>query len=153
LSRPALLAYLLGGIPLAVSAAVLSHWLPTPAGETPFEELIRGRNALLVVAPFVVLLGPVFEELVIRGFLFAAIERPHGSLPAVLVTSAIFSLLHGWQYAWQWQSLLLLSGAGILLGTVRARTQSVVPSTLLHAGYNATLFAGLFVFGDQMFGS
>jgi membrane protease YdiL (CAAX protease family) len=152
LNRPPTV-YLLWGILLAVSVGVFSHWLPPSTEKMPIEELIRDRSSLILLALFGVLLAPAIEELVFRGFLYAAIERSHGSLSAVLVTSAIFSLPHASQYGWRWQNLLLLTYVGIIFGAVRARTQSVVPSTLLHTGYNATLFAGLFAAGDQVFRS
>ena len=150
LNRPPAV-YLLWGILLAFSVAALSQLMPTSAERMPIEDLIRDRNSLAVLAVYGVLFAPVVEELVFRGFLFTVVERSRGPLLAVLVTSVVFSLPHASQYGWQWQNLLLLTYVGILFGTVRARTQSVVPSTLMHVGYNATLFAGLFAVGDKVF--
>jgi membrane protease YdiL (CAAX protease family) len=63
---------------------------------------------------------------------------------AVVGTSALFSLVHGIQYSWRWQNLLLLLAVGMAFGCVRARTGSVIATTLIHAAYNATLFTALF---------
>jgi hypothetical protein len=142
--------YLLWGVLLAVSVALLAHLMPTATERMPIEDLLRDRTSLIVLALFGILIAPAIEELVFRGFLYAAVERSHGTLLAVLVTSTVFSLPHASQYGWRWQNLLLLTYVGVIFGVVRARTQSVVPSTLLHTGYNATLFAGLFAAGDQI---
>jgi membrane protease YdiL (CAAX protease family) len=122
-----------------------------PSEPLPIEELFGDRLSLILLSVFGVLIAPVVEELVFRGFFFTVIEQSHGPLAAVLATSAFFSVLHARQYGWHWQNLLLLALVGIVFGAVRARTQSVVPSTMLHAGYNATLFAGMFAAGDQLF--
>lgn len=150
LNRPPAV-YLLWGILLAVSVAALSHLLPMSSEKMPIEDLIRDRDSLILLSVYGVLFAPAVEELVFRGFLYTVVERSRGPLLAVLVTSVVFSLPHASQYGWRWQNLLLLTYVGIIFGTVRARTQSVVPSTLLHVGYNATLFAGLFAAGDKIF--
>jgi hypothetical protein len=142
--------YLLWGVLLAVSVALMSHLLPESTEKMPIEDLFTNRTSLIVLAFFGVLAAPAIEEVVFRGFLYAAVERSHGALLAVLLTSSVFSLLHASQYGWRWQNLLLLTYVGLIFGVVQARTQSVVPSTLLHAGYNATLFAGMFAVGDQI---
>jgi membrane protease YdiL (CAAX protease family) len=144
-------AYLLGGILLAVSVAVMAYVLPEASGRMPIQDLIDDRDALLVLAFYGVLFAPVVEEIVFRGFLYAVIERAKGPLLAVLVTSIVFSLPHAWQYGWRWQNVLLVTYVGVMFGIARARTGSIVPSTLLHVGYNGTLFAGLFAAGDKLF--
>jgi membrane protease YdiL (CAAX protease family) len=143
--------YLPYGALLAAAVAVTSQFLPMPSEPLPIEELFGDRLSLILLSVFGVLIAPVVEELVFRGFFFTVIEQSHGPLAAVLATSAFFSVLHARQYGWHWQNLLLLALVGIVFGAVRARTQSVVPSTMLHAGYNATLFAGMFAAGDQLF--
>ena len=39
---------------------------------------------------------------------------------------------------------------GAVFGTLRARTGSILPSTLVHASYNATLFIAVYLAGDQL---
>ena len=95
------------------------------------------------------LIAPAVEELLFRGFLFPVIERANGTRAAVLGTSVLFSLLHAQQYGWNWQNLVVLSYVGIVFGTVRAISGSLVPSTLIHASYNLTLFVGLYAASDR----
>ncbi len=143
--------YLLGGVLLAFSVAGLSQLMPTSSERMPIEDLIRDRTSLAVLAVYGVVFAPAIEEMVFRGFLYKAVERANGTLAAILITAVVFSLPHASQYGWRWQNLLLLTYVGVIFGVVRARTESVVPSTLLHMGYNATLFAGLFAVGDKIF--
>ena len=144
------MAYLLWGALLAVGVVLIGNWLPTPTGNIPIHELAQDRASLIVFAVFGISLGPVTEELFLRGFLFAVIERVHGSLAAVMATGVIFGLMHGWGYGWHWQGLVSISCVAFAFGAVRARTQSVIPPTLMHMGYNATLFAGVLVAGDHV---
>ncbi len=143
--------FLLGGVLLAVSVAVVAQILPQAPGRMPIQDLIDDHDSLVILALYGVLFAPVVEELVFRGFLYAALDRAWGAVVAVLITSVVFSLPHAWQYGWRWQNLLLVTYVGVMFGIARARTQSVVPSTLLHIGYNGTLFVGLFAAGDKIF--
>lgn len=141
-------SYVTGGVLLAFAVAGATQFLPMPQEELPIEKLLQDRASLIALAAFGVLIAPALEELVFRGFLFPVIERSHGAVAAVLVTSALFSVLHSQQYGGHWQILSLLFLVGCALGTVRARTGLTLPSTLMHAAYNATLFAGVLAAGD-----
>ena len=155
LGRPWLdtVLYCWGGVALAFSIGGIAQVIPMPTEPLPIEELLKDRHAVLVFAVFGVLIAPAVEEMGFRGFLYPVVERSWGKSAAVLVTSAIFSALHGWQYGWHWQILLLLLYVGIVFGVLRARTGSLVPSTLVHCAYNATLFAALIFGGDAIQGT
>jgi membrane protease YdiL (CAAX protease family) len=72
-------------------------------------------------------------------------------LPAgLLVTALPFSLLHGPQYNWSWQRLLVLTLASIAFGLIRHRTGSTAASSLTHAAYNLTFLAGMLMQGDLL---
>src|SRR5260370_21036720 len=92
----------------------------------------------MMVAPFI-------EELFCRGFLSPALARRLGVAAAVILTSAVFTLIHGSQLSFAWAPMLMLLVVGLALGLVRARTKSLAPSGLVHIGYNTTLFVMLFI--------
>ena len=142
--------YLYGGVALAISVALISTLLPKPEGEVPFEALLKDPVGITLLVIFGILVAPVVEEMLFRGFIFSVVDRSLGTTAAVVSTSLLFSLPHGEQYGWRWQNLLLLTTVGIVFGAVRARTRSVRPSTLLHAAYNATLFTALLAAGDEV---
>lgn len=141
--------YVMSGALLAVSVGVLSQVLPESHRKMPMEELFRDPASIFLLAIFGVFIAPPIEELLFRGFLFPVLERAHGPAVAVGVTAALFSLVHAAQYGWAWQNLLLLGYVGVVFGAVRAASQSLVPSTLMHAAYNLTLFAGLYAASDH----
>ena len=156
LARPGLhtVLYCWAGVALALSVGGITQVIPMPTEPLPIEELLekllKDRHSVFVLAGFGVLIAPPVEEMAFRGFLYPVVERSYGNGAAVLVTGTIFSGLHGWQYGWHWQILLLLLYVGIVFGVLRARTRSIVPSTLVHCAYNATLFAALIFGGDAL---
>jgi len=142
--------YFIWGPALAIAVVLLSTLLPKVEEKLPFERLLEEPMVLGILAAFGILLAPLLEEMFFRGFLYPVFERSLGAVYAVFVTSVFFSLVHGVQYGWRWQNLLLLLGVGAVFGALRARTQSILPSTFLHAGYNATLFAAVFAAGEHL---
>ena len=146
-------AYGAAGVLLAVTVALASNVMSMPDQPTPFEDLLRDPSALLLVAGFGVVIAPLVEELIFRGFVFSIFERTHGRLAAVLITAGFFSLIHGPQYDWHWQILLLLMYVGIVFGAVRAVTKSIVPPTIIHASYNMTVVIGLLSAGQASSGA
>lgn len=134
-----------GGPALAIGLSILGVVLRTPAIPTPVESLISGRGSLLLVAFFAVVLGPVFEELLFRGFLQPLLERALGAWPAILLAATGFALLHGQEYQWFWQQLLVVGLAGAVFGYARYKTGSTAAAALLHGGYNLTFFVGYLI--------
>jgi len=127
---------------LAFGVSALAALLRAPAIPTPVENLISGRLSLMIVGFFATVLGPFFEELLFRGFLFGLFRRMLGAWPAILLAAVPFALLHGPQYQWSWKHLVSLFLAGAVFGFARYKTGSTAGSALLHAGYNMTFFVG-----------
>jgi membrane protease YdiL (CAAX protease family) len=78
----------------------------------------------------VTLLAPIVEELTYRGLGFS-LFRPYGVAVAVVSTGLLFGLTHGLLIG-----LPVLGFFGIVVGWLRARTDSVYPGMLLHATFN-----------------
>ena len=137
--------YIFLGLLLNLVVSLGGTLLPKPGQLSPMNALMsQDQLSFALVALFAVFIAPVVEELLFRGFLFPVFERSHGAFVAILLTSAMFTALHGRQNAWQWQVLLGLFLVGAAFGTVRASTRSVVPAAFMHAGYNATMVLLLF---------
>ncbi len=139
-------SYIRTGMLLALASLVASVVIGDQGQNSPMQELFANRESLWILAGFGVLVAPVFEEVVFRGFLFAAFERAHGPWAALLVTSGVFSALHGAQYGWQWQQLVVLMAVGCAFGGIRMQSGSVMASTIVHAAYNGLLFLALVSF-------
>ncbi len=158
-----------------VGAMVNMLVLPGPT-DAPIDQLFRAPGAAWVLFAFGATLAPFFEELVFRGFLLPALctaydwtveqlqgsprlplddgGNPRWSLPAMigasLVTSLPFALMHGEQTGWSIGPFSLLICISLVLCWVRLGTRSLAASTLVHAGYNFTLFS-LMLFGTGGF--
>ncbi len=137
--------YTVAGIALALSVTGLAWLLPLPRHKLPIEQLLLDPSSAFLMAGFGILVAPLIEELLFRGFLYPVVAHAHGAAAAVGITAVVFSILHAPQYGWAWQNVALLAYVGVVFGAVRAVSGSLVPSTLLHAAYNFTLFAGLYV--------
>jgi membrane protease YdiL (CAAX protease family) len=133
------------GPALAITTSTLGVLLKAPPTPSPIEDLISDRRSLFIMMLFLTVFGPVFEELLFRGFLFPLLARSVGPWPGILLAATPFALVHGSQYHWHWQHLTLVGLAGVVFGFVRYKTGSTAAATLAHTGYNATLFVGFLV--------
>lgn len=127
---------------LALSMAKLGVWLHTPVIPSPIEGFISGRGSLIVLMIFVTLIGPVWEELLFRGFLFPLLAKSVGPWLGIVFSAIPFALLHGAQNQWSWQYVLLIFAAGCVFGYTRYKTGSTAAAAIVHAGYNILYFAG-----------
>jgi membrane protease YdiL (CAAX protease family) len=149
-ARGGLWAAFLWGPAVAFSVAFLGATLRAPEIEMPFKEFLSDPTSILLVAIFATTLGPMCEELAFRGFLFPLLERSLGTLAAIVVSALPFALLHGPQYAWSWQHILLVSLAGASFGWMRYRTGSTLAAAVMHATYNLTFFFGYLFLGREL---
>lgn len=128
----------LGAPILAIVVSVVGVLLRAPLIPSTIDQLTAMDVPLPVVGAFAVILGPLFEEIVFRGFVQPLLVGKSGEMLGVVLTSGLFSLLHGAQNEWLWQYLLLLFLVGLVLGSVKQRTGSTTASFLLHMAYNLT---------------
>jgi len=129
-----------GGPLLAICLSALGAALRAPEGPDAIKSLITGRASLIIVMFFAVVLGPIFEELFFRGFLFPLLAKTFGAAAGVLFSALPFALLHGAQNRWAWQPVTLVGIAGVAFGFVRSRTGSTAAATILHSSFNLTQF-------------
>lgn len=125
---------------VAETGALLSGLFTTP------EELAKTQKEASVFGALnAMVLAPVFEELLFRGFLYSRIERFAGFLPALVWSSlafAFFHIEHGIGY------VFAMIPGGFFLGYARARSGNVALSMVLHAGMNtAIVLVSLLLFG------
>jgi membrane protease YdiL (CAAX protease family) len=85
--------------------------------------------AFFLVVTFV---APAVEELTYRG-MGLSLLTPYGTALAILVTGILFSAAHGLLIAFP-----VLAVFGIVIGWLRARTDSIYPPMVAHATFNGT---------------
>jgi membrane protease YdiL (CAAX protease family) len=130
---------------LAFGLSALGVLLRTPIIESPIQELIVSGASRFIVALFVAILGPLWEELMFRGFLYGLLARYLGPWPGIILSAAPFAVIHGMQNLWAWQPLVIIFVAGLVFGWARYRSGSTAASALVHMGYNSTLLVAFFV--------
>jgi len=111
----------------------------------PIEQFLQDRRSALLLMSLGVLLAPVLEETVFRGYLYPVLARSFGVNAGIVVTGTLFGLLHASQLWGGWAQIALLVVVGIVFTYARARTHTVVASYVLHVSYNSFLFLGFLV--------
>jgi len=144
------LGALLAGPVLALALGLLGSALRAPDIQLPFEQMLESRSTLVLLGLLLVVLGPIAEELAFRGFLMPLLIRTLGAAGGVVLTGIIFGSLHGYEYKWSWQFMLLISIVGCLFGWAKYKTRSTVTSALMHATFNLTQFAALLAQGRSL---
>ena len=130
--------YIPFGIGLALSVMGLSMLFPSPQ-DLPIEKLLKQPYAAFLFASLGIVVAPFVEEIVFRGFIFPVIERWLGSVGAVLATAILFAGVHVAQLSGSWGAIALILLVGLTLSAVRAKTDALFPSFVIHLSYNATI--------------
>ena len=130
--------YLLAGGGLSLFVAILSSRMKTPEN-VPMEELFKHRETALLFMAMAVLMAPLVEETLFRGYLYPLLARSFGVGSGIVLTGVCFGAMHGAQLGWTWGLVGMLILVGIVFTFVRARTGSVFASYLMHLGYNSLI--------------
>lgn len=111
-----------------------------PKSENPVLSLFSDAPTwkIALLGMLVVFVGPFFEEIIFRGWLFGGLRKEWGDTPALLLSSALFAVIHG-----DAPGLLPLFCLGMVFGWVYRRSGSLWASILVHSCWNATTFAML----------
>jgi hypothetical protein len=99
----------------AGSASIAPHWL----------------FLLAVVA------APLCEEFIFRGLIFGGLRRSAGLVPSMLISAALFSIMH------PPVSMLPVFVLGLCTAFVYDKTRSLLAPVLVHALYNGAVLAQL----------
>ena len=93
----------------------------------------------------VVLIAPLLEELVFRGFVYTGIQARLGHFWAVIFSTAPWALMH-LQYQEQWYFMVLIFVLGLLFAIARWRTNSVLVPVAMHMLQNALASVEMWLF-------
>jgi membrane protease YdiL (CAAX protease family) len=104
----------------------------TKAGNTPI--------SLVLIGFCLVLLAPLFEEMLVRGVLFNKLREKLKFWPVALITASIFALIHG-QFNVGVMTFILAMFAAYL----REKTGAIWSSVMLHSMQNFIAFCLLFL--------
>jgi membrane protease YdiL (CAAX protease family) len=138
-----LIAAGLGGVLLAFGISAVAQLIHTPKVDTTFDDLAKTPLSMALLAVTAVVFAPLFEEMLFRGFLQPLLSRTLGAILGVAITASLFGALHASEYKFAWQYVAAITLVGVALGAVRARTNSIIPGTVMHGCFNAVSVAGL----------
>jgi membrane protease YdiL (CAAX protease family) len=80
---------------------------------------------------FAAIFGPIAEEIFFRGFMYSAVKKTFGIFWAMIVTSAIFSILHT-----HIVGFFPIMALGLLLAYLYEKTGSLVSCMSVHIAHN-----------------
>ena len=128
-----------------VSSYVFSNLLgiqQDQAAQFPIRKGDAGGQILVVLSAVVI--APIGEELLFRGYIFHAIQENLGKSAAYIVSALVFSLVHIFGVTQGAVALLVpLFIGGLLLAWGVDRTKSIVPGIIAHAINNGLAMAVL----------
>jgi membrane protease YdiL (CAAX protease family) len=130
--------YFLAGCGLAIFVAAASYNIKNTE-HLPIQEIFKNRTGALLLMSMAVLVAPLVEETVFRGYLYPLFAKSLGVFPGIVITGALFGLMHGSQLGWTWGLVILLTVVGMIFTFARARTGTVFASFLMHLGYNSMI--------------
>lgn len=112
-----------------------------PPVQTVVQVIYEERDArfLTAISLFIAILGPFFEEIFFRGFIYQTFRRKWGIRNGILAVSFLFALLHA-----HWVAFLPIFALSIMLCLVFEKTGSLIPGTVLHMFHNTASLLVMF---------
>lgn len=126
---------LLAGISLNYFVTFAMAVIPIPeALQERYDEIYSflGEGNFIIEFISVAVLAPIIEELVFRGLCYRYARRSFPAFAAALISGAVFGIAHGNLISFVFTTVL-----GIVLAYAYEISGSIVPSMLIHIGFNA----------------
>ncbi|HRQ86644.1 MAG TPA: type II CAAX endopeptidase family protein [Candidatus Saccharibacteria bacterium] len=124
---------------LALATSLLPFIDIDQVQDVGFSQLSAGYELLLAFIALVIV-APVAEEILFRGYLFGKLQKHVPVWVAILITSLLFGIVHG-----AWNVGIDTFVLGIVLCLLRVISGSLWPSILLHMMKNGLAFYLLFI--------
>jgi membrane protease YdiL (CAAX protease family) len=135
----AIVYLLFAAVLLSLFAAIFPHIDLQQAQDTGFQNLATKSQYLLAFMTLVII-APLAEEVLFRGYLYGKLRKHVPLWLAMLVTSALFGAVHG-----QWNVALDTFALSIVMCSLREVTGSIWSGVLLHMIKNSIAFYFLFI--------
>ena len=137
------LAYIIiGGAIMAVAEALLSRfsWFDANQAQDVGFKLLNSPFDRIIAFIALVVVAPICEEIVFRGWLYGKLRRKMSMGAAILVVSVFFGIMHG-----QWNVGINVFALSILLCLEREVTGTIYASILTHMIKNGIAYALLYI--------
>ena len=121
---------------LLVLTQIVQFFDYQPPVQTPVQVLYKEESMRLVLlfGVFMGIVGPFFEEVLFRGFLYQALRKRTGVLWGIVLTSVIFAVLHV-----HWIALFPIFLLGVILNLLFEKTGSILPGVVMHMTHNMVM--------------
>ncbi len=120
------------GIFYAIVASILIF-----VAKIPIEDLVV-PNPESYVLVWMIIAAPIAEEILFRGFLFAALRKHYNFYLAVFASALLFALMHPIWGNFGFQNINHFFG-GLVFAYAYEKTNSIYPSMILHCLGNTSL--------------
>ena len=135
-----LVLFTLWGVGLLLGLAALSAWILAPFTSELIEDTLTPTGldwpgAILSEAFIAVVLAPIGEEILFRGFLYGGLSRKMNAFAAMAISSLVFAVSH--QYSLT--GLVFVFIYGLVFCWLYKRTGSLWPGILAHGLYNGLI--------------
>jgi membrane protease YdiL (CAAX protease family) len=130
---------------------VVTHFYPSLNVDQKQEigfDTTKGTLQLILVFVSLVVLPPLIEEIMMRGFLYTGVRRMFGKLISALIVSALFGVAHlaeGGAAGPLWIGALDTFALSLVLVSLREITGNLWAGITLHAVKNGIAFVSLFI--------
>jgi len=153
-TMPVSLAILLLLITVSIGIVTdpLTNLIPIPEFMEEIFETILSKSTYNLV--LVVLIGPVIEEMLLRGIILDGFLRQYSPVKSIFWSSLIFGLLH--LNPWQFFGAFI---AGLLMGYIYWKTRSLIACIFIHMVNNGIGYLISYIYGsdvatlDELFGN
>lgn len=135
--RPFPARQLMFWIPLVGALLVASAAVNVLLGRPALPEIIYDIYGTAVFLPLlwlaVIVLAPVFEEILFRGFMFHGLAISRSPMVAIVVSSLMWAVVH---LQYDWIDMSKIFAFGLVLGAARVQTGTVWVPVIMHAVWN-----------------
>jgi membrane protease YdiL (CAAX protease family) len=104
-------------------------------------ELLRDRENLIGLIPWIVVIVPVSEEVFFRGYVFRLLSQQAGLPAGLTISSLMFAIVH-----FNLSGFFVYFGIGLVLAYAYRRTSSIVAPIVGHMVHNAIVLSVLLAF-------
>lgn len=141
--------FLLAGVVVWIGMNIIGVIDPKVGQEIAFNNVSARIDYVVAFITFVIM-APLAEELLFRGYLLGGLIEKGNVWLAVIVSSVVFGLLHAPGFTetgivWQWGAAADTFALAIVAGSLRVTTKNIWAGVILHAIKNGIAFYFLFI--------
>jgi membrane protease YdiL (CAAX protease family) len=122
---------------------VMQLFLPaidwTQTQDVGFNNVVSSADRMVTFVALVIL-APLMEELIVRGYLYGRLRSKMSALPAIILVAVLFGIMHG-----QWNVGIVVGVMSVILCIAREMTGTIYAGILMHMIRNGVAFYMLYI--------